>query len=296
MSQEQPSQPQTPPEPIQSKTPVKKGVKTAQTTGSQVQSILRNQSIKALRGTIRVLEGVLVKLEAPPASTLPPSATRQPWNTIQSVWSAVLGTIRALLPEKLNQLSNTALTGAITGIAVVLVLTISALSPGKPTDVATSPPSAPTPPANIPTPTELTAPAAPEPIEVTPPPASVIAPVIAPVTAPVTAPTPTPTVELTPEQNLIASIQAQVAEITNKYADGLIQSIQANFPGSRLTVRVSEDWYNIEQSQQNKLASEMLNQAKQLDFSQLELTDLQGKLLARSPVVGTDMIILKRQA
>ncbi len=289
MSQEQSSQPQTPPEPIQAKTPMKKGVKATQTTGSQVQSILRNQSIKALRGTIRALEGVLVKLEAPPASTLPPSATRQPWNTIQSVWSAVLGTIRALLPEKLNQLSNTALTGAIAGIAAILVLTISALSPGKPTAVATAPPSAPTPPANISTPAELTAPAAPEPIEVTPP-----APEIAPEIAPT--PTPTPTVELTPEQNLIASIQAQVAEITNKYADGLIQSIQANFPGSRLTVKVSEDWYNIEQSQQNKLASEMLNQAKQFDFSQLELTDLQGKLLARSPVVGNEMIILKRQA
>jgi len=43
--------------------------------------------------------------------------------------------------------------------------------------------------------------------------------------------TPTPTLELTPE-NLIASIENQVAEITDRYADGLIQSIQANFQGS----------------------------------------------------------------
>ena len=293
MSQEQPSQPPTPSEPTnQSKIPVKEGVKTPQTTGMAVQSILRSQSIKALRGTIRALEGVLVKLEAQPTS-IPSSATRQPWSKIQSVWSAVLGTGRTLLPESLSKLSDTALSGAIAGVAVVLVLTISALSPGKPTNVATAPPLEPAPPASIATPAELTAPAPEEPIEVTPPP-SVSAPVLAP--EPTPTPTVAPTVELTPEQNLIASVQNEIAEVTNKYADGLIQSIQANFAGSRLTVRVSDNWYSIEQSQQNKLASEMLNQAKQLDFSHLELTDPQGKLLARSPVVGTDMIILKRQA
>jgi len=51
--------------------------------------------------------------------------------------------------------------------------------------------------------------------------------------------------ELTPEQNLIASIENQVAEITDSYADGLIQSIQANFQGS-LTIKVGDDWYNLQ--------------------------------------------------
>jgi len=50
-------------------------------------------------------------------------------------------------------------------------------------------------------------------------------------------PTPTPTLELTPEQNLIASIENQVAEITDRYADGLIQSIQANFQSSNYQSR-----------------------------------------------------------
>jgi len=61
---------------------------------------------------------------------------------------------------------------------------------------------------------------------------------------------------------LIASIENQVAEITDSYADGLIQSIQANFQGSRLTIKVGDDWYNL--SQQDKLAARMLERARSL--------------------------------
>jgi hypothetical protein len=101
--------------------------------------------------------------------------------------------------------------------------------------------------------------------------------------------------ELTPEQNLIASIENQIAEISDRYADGLIQSIQANFQGSRLTIKIGDDWYNLKQSQQDKLAARMLERARELDFTHLEITDPEGALLARSPVVGIDMVILKRQ-
>lgn len=290
MSQEPPkSQSPLSPEPGagQSETTVEKGTQTSQKTSNRAQSVFKTQSIKALRGTIGALEGLVVKLETePPASILPSSGeTRQPsfLDKLQLGWSAALGKIRSLLPENLNQkLSDTALTGVIAGIAVILVWTTSALLPGKPPDVANVPSSEPVPLANIITPPELTAPAEPQPIEVTPPPEPV--------------PTPTPTLELTPEQNLIASIENQVAEITDSYADGLIQSIQANFQGSRLTIKVGDDWYNLQQSQQDKLAARMLERAREFDFSQLEITDHLGTLLARSPVVGQEMVILKRQA
>jgi hypothetical protein len=114
---------------------------------------------------------------------------------------------------------------------------------------------------NITTPPELTAPTAPQPIEVIPSP-------------PV--PTPTPTVELTPEQTLIAGIENQVTEITDHYANGLIQSIQANFQASRLTIKVSDNWYKLKQSQQNKLVAQTLERSKELDFTHLEITDPKG--------------------
>ena len=300
MSQEPPnSQPPLSPElREQSEPTVNKKSQTPQNT-NRAQSVLKIQSIKALQSTIGVLQGLLEKLEAPAAATLSADKkTRKPsfLDKLQLGWSAALGKIRSFLPENLNQkLSDTALTGFIAGIAVILVWTTSVI-PGKPSEVANLPPSEQVPsanitnlppseqvppPANITTPPELTAPAEPQPIEITPPPEPV--------------PTQPPTLELTPEQNLIASIENQVAEISSSYADGLIQSIQANFQGSRLIIKIAQDWYNLKESQQDKLATQMLEKARELDFSQVEITDSEGTLVARSPVVGTDMVILKRQ-
>lgn len=288
MSQEPPNlqpPPSSEPEGSQLETNVEQGTQTPQTTPNQVQGFLKAQTIKTLRGTIGLLEGLVVKLEAEPSEATTPTILGK----IQTGWSAALAKIRSLLPENLSaKLSDTGLTGIIAGIAVILVWATSLLLSGEPAEVAIVPPSEPVPAPTsepVPTPTittpsELTAPAEPQPIEVTPSPEPV--------------PSPTPTVELTPEQNLIASIEDQVAEITDRYADGLIQSIQVDFEDSRLTIKVGNDWYNLQQSQQEKLAARMLERSQELDFSHLEITDPQGMLLARSPVVGSNMVILKR--
>lgn len=109
-------------------------------------------------------------------------------------------------------------------------------------------------------------------------------------------PSPAPTLPPstpTPEQPPIAQIQDQVAEVSNQYANGLIQSVQANFRASRLTVNISNGWYELTETQQSKLANDILKRAQQLNFMKLELTDSQGTLLARSPVVGPEMVILR---
>lgn len=301
MSQEQPLQPPSPePGATQSEITVEKGTQTSQKTRNRAQSGLKDQSIKALRSTIGVLEGLVEKLEAErTVGTLPPTATRETSSLLDKVqmgWSAALKKIRSLLPENLNQkLSNTALTGIIAGIVTILVWTTLAL-PKQPSEVANVPASELVTPTIITTPPELSAPAVPQPIEIAPQPEPVTTPSPTIEIDPQPEPTPSPIVELTPEQNLIASIEKQVSEITDRYADGMIQSIQANFQSSRLIIKVALDWYNLEQPQQDKLAARMLQRSKELDFSHLEITDTQGKLLARSPVVGTDMVILKRQA
>jgi hypothetical protein len=296
-----------------------------QTQANSFPSVLKKQTVKLLRGTIRLLEGVATKLE-----------TDSPvGNTEPSWWSTVLAKIRSLLPQNLSsKFSDTALTSIIAGIAVILVWTTSSLLAGKPSEVATAPTVAPeqqpevataptaepvqsptisispepeqqpevatapdsepeqppeiataptaepVPTPTIPTPPELSAPAQPEPVEETP--------------LPEPEPDLTPVVELTPEQTLIAAIENRVAEVSNGFADGLIESIQVNFEGSSLTVKLGNGWYNFKSSEQDKLAAQMLERARELDFSRLEITDTQGKLLARSPIVGKDMIILKR--
>ncbi|AFY84229.1 hypothetical protein [Oscillatoria acuminata] len=260
-------------------------------------------AIATLRSIIQLLEGVVEALETEP---IPPSQTptqvrieglgveRQP-----TILSQILAPIRALLPTALNQtLSDWGLTGAIALIVVVITWTTTSVLFPKPAEVAqvpfpTSSEVSEMPPAEFPPVSEVptTAPEFPS-VKKEPP------PIISPkeTNRPKKAP---PVVEkppapLTPEQTLIAAIQSQVAQVTED-ADIPIASIQANFGASQLLVRISDEWYNITAARQDKLASQIFERGKELDFRTVEIADSQGNLLARSPVVGSRMIIVKRQ-
>ncbi|MBW4667657.1 MAG: hypothetical protein KME60_09525 [Cyanomargarita calcarea GSE-NOS-MK-12-04C] len=252
---------------------------------SSFQPFWKVKIIQILRETIGVLETTVVKLETEPA----PGTEETP-----GFWSGLLGKIRAFLPASLSaKLSDTALTGVIAGIVVLLVWTSTNAFTQKPPEVATLPPSEEKtvppaqeiPPASIDTPPQIETPEIAPPEEITPEPEPIPTPI----------PTPTPLVELTPEQTLIAAIENQVAQISDRFTEGLIKSIQANFLDSSLTIKISDDWYTLKESQQNKLATEILQRSQELDFSHLEITDLQGILIARSPVVGTEMVIFQRR-
>lgn len=259
--QPQTSAPQPPSEPAASLQPPQKP------------SVLKVQTVKVLRFTIQLLEGAVEKLETPPRAQPQPSVLEQLRPALGRLWEGWLGVLRLVrsrLPASVSEkLPDWGLTGAIAGILALVLWTGSALLSPKPAEVAQVPPS------GVQAPPELTAPEAPAPVPA----------------EPVRKPEP----ELTPEQRLIASIQQQVSEVTRSYAEGLIQSIEANFQGSLLVVKVGDEWYNIAESLQNKLAAKMLERAKQLDFSKLDITDSKGSLVARSPVIGGEMIIVKRR-
>ncbi|PPS45994.1 hypothetical protein [Chroococcidiopsis sp. TS-821] len=289
---------------------------------------VKTQSVRLLRGTINILEKLVTKLEAEPTAPTTPV-----WEQLQRGWSQVLATIRNLLPRN-TSISDTALTGIIAGIAIALVgTTVFFLSPKSPPPevakippnvVQEEPPESPRPIAKpipeaepeIPAPSELVAPKPPQLIAeptaeeepeiaapselVAPEPPQPLTEIPSPVlpestSEPMTEPM-LPVIEPTPEQSLIAAIEKQVAEVSDRYGDGFIQSLQANFPANSLTVTLKTDWYNLEPSQQDKLAAQMFERAKELDFIYLEVIDPQGNLLARSPVIGENMVILKRQA
>ena len=213
--------------------------------------------------------------EPEPAPPAPPPPPAEP-----TVSTTLLSALRRRLPAGLStRLSDGALAGLlVAAVVLIAVLTFTLLPSRKPApEVATSPPPAVVEPAPEPPPTE------PSPI-----------PNPAPSPTPTPSPTPPPKLRLTPEQRLIAAIQAQVAEITNDYADGLIRSIRADFVGDQLLVTVTADWYTLPPARQDQLAQEMLARSRQLDFSRLEIDDPAGNLLARSPVVGQQMVIFKR--
>ncbi len=207
--------------------------------------------------------------EPEPAPPAPPPPPAEP-----TVSTTLLSALRRRLPAGLStRLSDGALAGLLVATVVLIaVLTFTLLPSRKPApEVATSPPPAVVEPAPEPPPTEPS-----------------------PTPSPSPSPTPPPKLRLTPEQRLIAAIQAQVAEITNDYADGLIRSIRADFVGDQLLVTVTADWYTLPPARQDQLAQEMLARSRQLDFSRLEIDDPAGNLLARSPVVGQQMVIFKR--
>ncbi|PMB14608.1 hypothetical protein CEN47_28050 [Fischerella thermalis CCMEE 5319] len=251
------------------------------------QSFWKTKTIQILKGAIAVLETTVDKLE----TESPPADVSRNW------WSRLLAKIRSYLPANFSaKLSDTALTGAIAIFAVILVWATSTIFPGKPTEIATTPPTSPTP-LTSPSPTE-------EPtVAETPPPEEEPTPPPEPEPEPEVTPTPTPTITnqpatvvLTPEQILIATIENQVAEVSDRFASGLIKSIQANFLTSNLDIKISDDWYTLSESEQNKLAAEILQRSQELDFTHLEISDSQNRLVARNPVVGSEMVIFRRQA
>ncbi|MEA5514851.1 hypothetical protein [Nodularia sp. UHCC 0506] len=265
--------------------------------------------IQILRGTMGILETAVVKLETSP----PPGTKEAPsfWQGLETQWNRFLRQVRLFLPSNVsNNLSDTVLTGILAVITVAVVWSTATVLTQKPTEVATVPPveevPAPTPIITIPP--ELTAPEpTPEPVpEAIPEPE----PEPTPEAIPEPVPEPTPIIKLTPEESLIAAIENQVAEISDgrsrsvsaglspafgdRFASGLIQSIQANFRTSNLTVKINDDWYTLPASEQKQLAAEVLQRAQELDFTHLEILDSQDKLIARNPVVGNEMIIFQQ--
>lgn len=274
-------------------------------------SVVKLQVIKLLRRAIAVLEGTVEKLEADPtAPLLPPApiALRQ-----------VLRPVRALLPAGINrQFSDWGLTGAIAGLLLVILLTttrlmlpepaeqIAELPPATATEITENPPQD----AEIPPPGQQTE-STPEKIPATPTETAELPPELPPETRTETTEASEPAigesepelfddyipeeiVPLTPEQTLVASVENQVNQLNRDYAQELIKSIKVDFQRSFLQVQLNDVWYNLTTSQQDKLASKLLAKVKGLDFSILEIRDGAENLLARSPVVGSQMIILRR--
>ncbi|NES67519.1 MAG: hypothetical protein F6K24_20890 [Okeania sp. SIO2D1] len=202
-----------------------------------------------------------------------------------SLGQQVLGLVRSLLPASLSQkLSDGLLTGAIASIFVlILVIIFVSVYSGQPaTEVA-----------DIPISEEIEEAIAPEeslPLTVDPElsedsfdeaPESV---------EPIIASPP----KLTPEQILIVSIQNQIDDLTNQYGAGIIESLRVNFPSSLLIVELNNDWYDRTEEEQDKLVNQMFQEAQDLDFSKLQVMNSLGRVIARSSVINSEMIVLER--
>lgn len=98
---------------------------------------------------------------------------------------------------------------------------------------------------------------------------------------------------LTPEQIAIAKIQTQVSEVANQYGESLLGSVQTNFKRGRLIVALNDGWYQLDPQKQTQLVTDLQNRTRSLNFKKLLVADAQNHLIARSPVTGNEVIILR---
>ena len=239
------------------------------------QPIWKTAIIQVLRGTIGVLETTVVKLE-----TETHKDTSGKKINFLSRWDGFLRTFRLFLPSSIsNNVSDSLLTGIFAVIFLVTIgITIFLFIP-KSTQVAVVPP-----------------------VEEVTKPTPVIEPELKPTPVIEPEPKPTPVIELTPEESLLVAIENQFSEISvsvkntkdKNIVSQLIKPLVANFRTGDLTLKISDIWYNLEKSQQGKLAADILQRSQELNFTHLKIVDSQEKIIARSPVVGNEMIIFHR--
>jgi len=99
---------------------------------------------------------------------------------------------------------------------------------------------------------------------------------------------------LTSEQIAIAKIQTQVSEVATQYGESLLGSVQTDFKRGRLIVALNDGWYKLEPSQQNKLVTDLQSRSQSLNFKKLFVADAANHLIARTPVTGNDIVILRQ--
>jgi hypothetical protein len=96
---------------------------------------------------------------------------------------------------------------------------------------------------------------------------------------------------LSPEK--LIRIQEKLAQVAEPYGEALILSVQPKVR-HHLTLTLDDRWYALPPESQDQLARQLWERSRQLDFTQFEILDLEDQRIARSPVVGQQMLILKR--
>ena len=102
-----------------------------------------------------------------------------------------------------------------------------------------------------------------------------------------------PELIFTPEQNFVAVLQTKIANLTDDYPTDFVDLIKVNLPKNTILVEVNDDWYELDESSQNQIGNSVLERIRQLKFNKLKFQDSTGKLVARNPVIGDNIIILE---
>ncbi|MEL6384097.1 MAG: hypothetical protein AAFQ89_16910 [Cyanobacteria bacterium J06626_18] len=202
-------------------------------------------------------------------------------------WRRLLVGVRSRIPAAAT-LSDPILSGILLGgLALLLVLANGVRQPS----VAADGPTADMPVAEAPTTTPPTTAPATEADPTVEPPIALDEPTPTPIPEP-----PAAELELDPaERDRMAAIQTQLTSGALSNGNGLVESVQADFSHNQLTVNLTNGWYRLSTYEQEELANTFKQRSGEMAFDDVELRSPDGNLLARSPVVGDNMIILQHE-
>ncbi len=100
------------------------------------------------------------------------------------------------------------------------------------------------------------------------------------------------TVPISPEETLITAVRSQFSTLASQYPTGLISNLELDNERQLAIVTLGNLWASLTVNQQQQVAQSLWQQARVYQMAKVEMRSSNGNLLARSPVVGSDMVIV----
>jgi hypothetical protein len=100
------------------------------------------------------------------------------------------------------------------------------------------------------------------------------------------------TLPISPEETLITAVRSQFSTLASQYPAGLISNLELDNERQLAIVTLGNLWASLTGEQQQQVAQSLWQQAQAYQMAKVEMRSSNGHLLARSPVVGSDMVIV----
>jgi hypothetical protein len=95
-----------------------------------------------------------------------------------------------------------------------------------------------------------------------------------------------------PEAELIKAVQSRLQTLAGQYPAGLITNLELDAQRGLATITVGDLWRSLSATQQQQTAQSLWQQAVTYQMAKLEVRSATDQLLARSPVVGGEAIMV----
>ncbi|WP_448524386.1 hypothetical protein [Parathermosynechococcus lividus] len=261
------------------------------TVWQTVQPILLREAIVFLEGITHLLDQATAQLKITASNQHIPSAQLAaeaswlgkltPWlQRLGTLWWQAMGWLQQRLPSGLRERYNRTTLTAIALGTLLLLLWLNPLSWFQTPQRPKINPSTPRPSSTI-----LVQPRPSTSVELSPAPPPV--PTVTPSTPPSPSPAPIPSDTATVRQQLLA--------ICDRYSNALDPTLTLNPSDHRLDLMLAAGWYDLSAAKQDQLAQALWQQAHDLGYTTVVITDTQGQPLVREPVVGNNAIVVRRK-